>query len=105
RLDLGRLRLLGLPRSVDDAVRDVVLQQAETDRLERLGGCGDLRQDVDAVGVVVDHLGDAADLSLDACQPLEVVVLGTCVSVHSHGDTIPPYGMWVQVSGASACNA
>ena len=50
--------------------------------LQGLGHGGDLGEDVDAVDVLVDHPGDAADLALDAAQALEVVVLGVGVAVH-----------------------
>src|SRR6478609_3715203 len=42
----------------------------------------DLGQDVDAVGVGVDHLLHATHLALDAAQPLQVVVLAAGVSSH-----------------------
>src|SRR6478672_2328576 len=78
---LGR-SLVGLACGVDDAVGDVVLEQAQAHRLEGLRDGADLRQDVDAVGVGVDHLLHAADLPLDAAQPLQVVVLAAGVSSH-----------------------
>src|SRR5688572_16639271 len=73
--DLGRRGVVGLARGVDDAVRDVLLEQAEAHGLEGAGHRAHLGEDVDAVGVVVDHPRDAAHLALDAAQPLEMVPL------------------------------
>jgi hypothetical protein len=63
-------------------VTEVLIEQRERDRLQCLGGRGDLGEDVDAVLVLVDHPLQAADLPLDPPQPLEVVVLVVGVSVH-----------------------
>ena len=52
-----------------------------------LVGGGDLGQHVDAVGVVVDHALHAADLTLDAAQPLLDRTL--LVGVAGHAGTIP----------------
>ena len=60
---------------VDDAVRHVLVEQAEGDRLERLRHRGDLGEDVDAVLLLLDHPLQPAGLALDPAQPLEVVVL------------------------------
>src|SRR5688500_2698684 len=84
---LGRLAhlLVGLgaagARRFDDAVAHVLLEQAEGDRLQRLRHRRDLRQDVDAVLLVLDHALKAAGLALDAAEPLEVVVLAADVAV------------------------
>src|SRR4051794_33172609 len=72
-----------------DAVAQVLLEQAERDRLQRLGRGGDLRQHVDAVLVALDHLADAADLALDAPHPLEVGVLVLGVAVHGRPPCVP----------------
>ena len=64
-----------LARGVDDAVRQVLVEQPERHRLQRLGHRGDLGEDVDAVLLLLDHPLQAADLALDAAQALEVVVL------------------------------
>src|SRR3982074_43194 len=45
---------------VGDAVTQVIVEHLECDRLERLGDSGDLRQHVDAVGVLADHPLQAA---------------------------------------------
>src|SRR4051794_2133118 len=101
---LGRLahlrgcRFVGLAGRVDDAVRDVIFEQAEADRLQGLRDGADLGQDVDAVGVGVDHLLHAADLPLDAAQPLQVVVLAAGVSRHGTSSrTAYPYGVFLPV--------
>jgi hypothetical protein len=52
-LDL-RVRV-ALARRLHDAVPQVIFQQPDGDRLQRLGGGGNLCQYVDAVGVIIDH--------------------------------------------------
>ena len=75
---------------VGDAVPQVLVEQGDGHALERLGRRGDLGEDVDAVGVLVDHPLEAAHLALDAAQPLEDVVLGVVVAGRrAHGDTLP----------------
>jgi hypothetical protein len=71
-------------------VPEVILEQAERDRLQRARRGGHLGQDVDAVLVLFDHLLQAADLTLDAAQPVEVLVLVLGVSVHSPLASTPP---------------
>src|SRR5579875_514778 len=73
---------VGFAGRVDDAVPDVIFEQAEAHRLQRLGDRADLGEHVDAVGVFLDHPLDAANLPLDPPQPLEVVVLGAGVTSH-----------------------
>jgi len=77
--------LLGLPaagaRGLDDAVAEVLLEQAEGDSLERLRHRRDLGEDVDAVLLVLDHALQTAGLTLDATEPLEVLVLAVDVAV------------------------
>src|SRR5215207_3728914 len=61
---------------VADAAADVAVQQPQGDLVE--GGLDgrDLGDDVDAVLVLVDHAGHAADLALDAAQPgLELLLV------------------------------
>src|SRR4051812_11586557 len=71
--------LLGV-RPIDDAVARVVVEEPERDLVERRLHRGDLRHDVDAVAVVLDHSLDAADLPFDAAQTLEQLVLGRAVA-------------------------
>src|SRR4051812_41268218 len=66
---------------VHDAGAQVLLEQAEGHRLQRLGHRRDLGEDVDAVLLVLDHPLQPAGLALDAAQPLEVVVLAADVAV------------------------
>src|SRR5690606_16981630 len=82
-LDLRRALLLGLAGRVDDAVAQVVLDEADAHGLQRLRDGGDLREDVDAVDVLVDHAGDAAHLPLDAAHPFEVRLLVGRVAVRA----------------------
>ena len=82
---------------VGDAVAEVVVEQLHGDALERPRRRGHLRQDVDAVRVVVDHPLEAADLALDAAETGEQAldVLGELCSagvrcriglyLHTHG--------------------
>ena len=70
---------------VDDAAAQVLLEQPERDRLQRLGRGAHLGQHVDAVLVLFDHARDAANLSLDAAQPLEIVVpVRRCIRACGH---------------------
>ena len=57
------------------AVVDVILQDLEAGAFERRLHGGDLRQDVYAVAVVVDHPLDPAHLTFDPVQPLLQPVL------------------------------
>src|SRR5690625_4687769 len=86
--DLLRALLLRGAGGVDHAVAQVVLDQPEPDGLECAGDGGDLGEHVDAVDVLVDHPGNAADLALDAAHPAGVVLLGAAVS--GHGNSFRP---------------
>ena len=60
----------------------------------------DLSQDIDAVAVLLDHPGQAADLALDPGQPLEhwsfdALYPGSRVSLPSH----TPPGVLMSVHG------
>ena len=59
----------------------VVVEDCHRNPLERGGDCAELRQDVDAVAVVIDHPLDAAHLAFDPVQALDerVLVLGVAV--------------------------
>jgi hypothetical protein len=59
-----------------DAVAGVVVEQSERDLVERRLDRADLREHVDAVAVVFDHAFNAADLSFDALEALDELVLG-----------------------------
>ena len=65
----------------------VLLDQAQADAVERLGGGGDLGEHVDAVLVLLDHPLDPADLALDAAKAAEVVVSAHGVATGDHHGT------------------
>src|SRR3546814_989996 len=52
------------------AMSDVLVEEPDGDGLEGFGDGADLGEDVDAVGVFVDHATDAADLAFDAVEAL-----------------------------------
>src|SRR6476661_2264629 len=79
QLGIGLITAFG--DGLRDAVAEVLVEQAERHRLQRAVDRAYLGEDVDAVLVLVDHLRDAADLPLDAAQPLGVVVLVGRVAV------------------------
>src|SRR3954453_667054 len=92
-------------RRLGDAVAHVPVEQPEGDLVERRLGCCDLRQDVDAVAVVLDHPLDAAHLALGPTQALEQLVLGGGVrpdgcSLRCHAHRLPdtPRGYATAVS-------
>src|SRR6185312_7776932 len=74
---------LGVPRleRSRDAVVHMVVEDLERDALERRRGGRDLREDVDAVALVLDHPLDAAHLPFDAVEPLDERFLLFHVSV------------------------
>src|SRR5690606_9177482 len=78
RVRFGTARVDGF----GDAVADVVLQQSERDRLEGTGRRGDLGEDVDAVGVVLDHPLQAPDLPFDPPEPGKIRLLVTGIAMH-----------------------
>jgi len=49
--------------------------------------CGDLRYYIDAIAIFIDHLGETADLALNAAKPF----LAGTLDVFSHADYIYPY--------------
>jgi hypothetical protein len=53
-------------RSAGDAVLQVLVEQLHADTLQCLADRGDLCEHVDAVGAVLDHPSEAADLTFDA---------------------------------------
>ena len=75
----------GFDGGAGHAVADVLFEQVQGDGVERLGDRGNLGEDVDAVLVFVDHAGDAADLSFDAAQALEVRLFVGGVTVLGFG--------------------
>jgi hypothetical protein len=84
--------LIGLVAAGDrmlDAMRHVILQHFLLDPPQRRPHRRDLGDDVDAVAVLVNHFGQAADLALD---PAETLLTG-CLDVFSHEAYIPLQGM------------
>lgn len=72
-----------------DAMGDVVAQHLLLDPAQRGPHRRDLRDDVDAVAVVLDHPGEAAHLALDPAQAL----LTGSLDVFSHTAYIPLQGI------------
>jgi hypothetical protein len=67
------LTLIGLVAAGDrpfDAMRHVIPQHFFLDAAERGAHRRDLRDNVDAIAVLVDHFGQAANLTLDPAQAL-----------------------------------
>src|SRR5215218_5451461 len=62
-------------RRVCDAVLEVFVEQGQGHRLKGGGDGRDLRDDVDAVLVLLDHPLEAARLTLDPPKPTRVVAL------------------------------
>ena len=69
---------------VGDAVVHVAVEDPEREALERGVDRGDLRQDVDAVAVVLQHPLDPAYLALDPMEPADERVLVGGVAVLGH---------------------
>src|SRR4051812_27619073 len=91
RGSLGHLLVCGASAGgggVGDTMGQVLVEQLEGDRLERLGGGGDLVEDVDAVLVLLDHPLEPAYLAFDPPETLLNCFL--LVGVTGHGDTLPP---------------
>src|SRR2546430_13040498 len=84
---LGKLPLLGRPLAGADrlahAVFGVIPEQDQRDALQPCPGGVDLRQHVDAVAVLLDHLLDASDLALDPAQASDYAGLVVAVSRHA----------------------
>jgi uncharacterized protein len=80
----------------------VAIQETESDLVQRSLHGRDLREDVDAVAVLVDHALDAADLAFDASQTVTQLILACSVTLastgclccsHSHSIPIPGRGI------------
>ena len=56
-----------------DAMSNVLLQNLLFDAPQGSSYSRDLRNDVDAVAVFLNHAGNAAHLSLDASEPLQTL--------------------------------
>src|SRR5215813_7624783 len=96
------LPLVGLVAAGDgvlDAMGHMVAQHLLLDAAERGAHRGDLRDDVDAVAVLVDHFRQAPNLTLDPAESL----LNGCLDVFSHLSYIPLQGIGFKGAGASKC--
>src|SRR5579885_285435 len=82
---LVRLAVVARGERAGDAVTDVIVEQPQGQRVERRRRGGDLREDVDAVAVVLDHLLDAAHLPLDPVQAPNQsgLVVGVAGALHT----------------------
>jgi hypothetical protein len=72
RRDLGEgvgALCIGSPGGVEDAVVQVVAQQADSDFLQSPGRGRNLGNDVRAPGIAIDHSLEATDLALNLLQP------------------------------------
>src|ERR1700682_4028649 len=90
--------LIGLVAAGDrmfDAMRHVIPQHLFLDAPQRGAYRGNLRHDVDAVAVLVDHFRQAANLALDPAQAL----LTGSLDVFSHPSYIPLQGMGYKARG------
>ena len=80
----GMVRVLSLAGSLVSLLPTIpLITQFDTQAhgMQCLGDGGDLGEDVDAVFVLVNHPGDAADLPFDPLEPAEVRVLVGRVAV------------------------
>src|SRR5581483_1458549 len=101
---LFHLRVGGVPalgHGSRDAVREMLLEQADRHRLQSLRSRGDLGEDVNAVAVLFDHPLQAADLAFYPAQPLQVILLVRGVPVSLHDSSIPLWGIFAYPSPVS----
>src|SRR5687767_2994345 len=91
---VGELLGCSFTTTLDDAVASVLVEQPQRDLVERGLDGADLRDDVDAVTILLDHLLDPAHLSLDAAEAVEELVLrgGVPARIGWHGHSLhyPP---------------
>jgi hypothetical protein len=87
-LGVGRLGV-GAGDGVGHAVAHMAVEHVDRDLLQRGLDRGHLGEDVDAVGVLVDHPLQAADLAFD---PAQAIVEGLGVRVHSPSIPTPGTG-------------
>ena len=110
------LPLVGLVAGGDrvlDAMGDVVAQDLLLDAAQRGAHRGDLRHDVDAVAVLLDHAGEAAHLAFDAAQPLQARrswFRSACLTIYPQGyrcqaSEVPPMAIAMTVTNATRCTS
>jgi hypothetical protein len=80
-VELGGRFIATGSNGVGDAVLQVIVEERQADLLKCPSGSRNLIEDVDAVAVVVDHLGDAPNLSFDASESLGEVGFAAVVTV------------------------
>src|SRR5947208_1359708 len=94
----GRFHGISRSERVGHTVVDVIVEDLEGQALERRVHSCDLREDVDAVAVVLDHPFDAAHLTFDPVQALDerVLVLRVAVGVRlgDLGHVVAPWSVW-----------
>lgn len=82
--------LVAAGNGVFNAMRNVVTEDFLLDPPQR-GAYGlDLRDDVDAITIVLDHAGKAAHLTFNAAQSFD----GGTLAVFAHKAYIPPQGIY-----------
>jgi hypothetical protein len=81
--------LIAARDGVLDAMADVIAQHLFLDPPQRRANRRDLRDDVNAIAVLLDHFGQPAHLTLDAAEPL----LNRRLDVFLHAAYIPLHGM------------
>lgn len=88
--DLGTLiGLIATRNRVFDTMRHVIPEHFFLHTPKRGADRRDLRDDIDAVAILIHHLGQAADLALNPAQAF----LTGCLDVFAHGLYIPLQGM------------
>ena len=84
-----RLRLVAARDRAFDAMADVIVQDLLLDPPQGGAHGGDLRHDVDAIAVGLDHAREPAHLALDPSEPFQAGGLGILL----HEGYIPPRGI------------
>ena len=78
-------------RGLRDAVREMIIEQRESDVFERLRRGGNLREDINAVAVGIDHPLDSSYLAFSTPKPLEQIVFICGVSHHVSAFLLYPH--------------
>src|ERR1700689_2190737 len=99
---LGRV-VAALGQRLAHAVPEVLLEQAERDRLQGLGRRRHLSEDVDAVLVLLDHPLQAPYLALDAAQAPKIAAGVVGVTVHDASRVVPGSPCGGDTAAAEGC--
>jgi len=86
---LPLIRLVARRDGILNAVADMITQDFLFHPIESGANRADLRDDIDAVAIFIDHFRKAAHLSLDAVEAFSA----TGLDVVSHVAYIPPQGI------------